>query len=119
MVNDYQVRKDIDDLRMLVSNMSEGDVVSKEDLEEYLSAYPSHEEVVNIVRDYNNYDELKILAVGLGYFTIVGNNLQVEMAVNVSNTFSIDNSGHLNVTLSGDNPYSINSDGHLIYNDGE
>lgn len=117
MVDDYQVRKDIDDLRMLVSNMGDGDVISKEDLEEYLSNYPSHEDVINIVNDYGNYDELKILALGLGYFRIDGNNLTVEMAMNVSNTFSISN-GHLYVTLTGDNPYSINEQGHLIYDDG-
>ena len=116
MVNDYQVRKDVDDLRMLVSNMSDGDAISKEDLEEYLSNYPSHEDVINIVKDYDNYDELKILALGLGYFRVDGSNLIVEMAMNVSNTFSISN-GHLNVTLSGDNPYSINDEGHLIYSD--
>lgn len=112
---DYELRKDIDNIKATLTELvllSDGKL-SSDDLKEILKDYATNDDVIDTIENAEDNRAI-ILALGLGLFRIEDKHLIVELPLQVSNFFRIDNE-HLKVTVDGDNPFTINDNGHLIY----
>lgn len=126
MADEYQLRKDIDELYFLVWDTASDSykLLTIEEFNKYKTDIDGQIENIYVLLD----SKQATLVSGVNIKTINNNSLLGSGNITIeggggggsvigTGSFSIDNNGHLIVELPNgvDNPYFINNNGHLIY----
>lgn len=119
MGDEYQLRKDIDEIKLLVDKVDGLPSELRTEIDKIyskLEKYYDISEIEDRISSLNNNQESRILALGLGVFFFEDKNLCVELPLNAVNVFEINEDGELEVEWDG-NPFSIDNDGFLRFDD--